>query len=331
MILQDETNEKFQGETVLVTGCAGFIGSNLVDELLSVGFKVIGVDNLSTGSIGNLDSALQNNRFSFVNLDLLEIESLAKLKVQNIKAVYHMAANADIRYGSLHPTKDFNQNVKVTLNLLEFCRINQVNTFIFASTGAIYGEQSIFPISENCIFPVQTSLYGASKVSAESFIQAYSESFGIKSIIFRFVSILGPRYSHGHVIDFYSQLRNDSSNLKVLGDGYQTKSYLHVKDCISALMLSMRLKISKSEVYNLGTDETCTVRDSIDTIIKYLNVNPDILFGKEKRGWIGDNPYIHLDISKMNAVGWFPKYSIKKSIQDTLEYLEKYASKDKAF
>jgi len=307
-------------QRVLVTGCAGFIGSNLVDRLLELGNEVIGVDNLVTGKLRNINNAMQNKGFTFYNLDLLNEESLNKIIEMKIDTVYHLAANADIRFGSIHPLKDFNQNVKVTLNVLEFCRKNEIRKIIFSSTGAIYGEPRVFPTPENCPLPIQTSLYGASKIAAEGFIQAYSETFEIKSIIFRFVSILGPRYSHGHVIDFYNQLMKDPNKLKVLGDGSQNKSYLHVNDCVSALESALMMDISKSEVFNLGTKETCKVEDSIKHILKYLNLDPDVSFGQEKKGWIGDNPFILLDIQKMEGLGWSPKHSIKESIEDTLDY-----------
>jgi UDP-glucose 4-epimerase len=322
-ILKTSTkNGKDVHQTILVTGCAGFIGSNLIDKLLEKGFHVIGVDNLVTGNINNLKSALDNIRFTFVELDLIEEDALSAIPTNNIETVYHLSANADIRFGALHPKKDFEQNVKVTLNVLEFCRMNDVKRIIFSSTGSIYGEPINFPTSENCSLPIQTSLYGASKMSAESFIQAYSETFNLKSIIFRFVSILGPRYSHGHVLDFYRQLKLNPTRLKVLGNGYQTKSYLHVNDCVKALVLGLDINIDKSDIFNLGTNEVCTVRESIECITKYLNVNPEIEFGVEKKGWVGDNPLIHLDVTKMNGLGWIPEFSIKESIEDTLKYFK---------
>lgn len=308
---------------ILLTGCAGFIGSNLTDELLQDGHYVVGVDNFSTGQKNNLQKAMKFNSFEFYSLDLMtEIEKLFTIKTK-IDIIIHLSANADIRFGSLHPMKDLEQNVIVTQNILEFARKKEVKKLIFSSTGAVYGEPNIFPTPENVETPIQTSLYGASKISAEGFIQAYCETFKISAIIYRFVSILGPRYSHGHVFDFYNQLKLNPLKLRVLGDGSQTKSYLHVHDCIEAIKIGINQNVSKSEIYNLGTEETCTVKNSIEIICRYLNLDPKVEYGNTKKGWIGDNPFILLDISKMKKLGWSPKYDIEKSITDTVAYLHK--------
>ncbi len=306
-------------KTFLVTGCAGFIGSNLVDYLLEKNYKIIGLDNLSTGNKFFLKNALKHKNFKFHKIDLLRnnIEKYFK----NIDRVYHLAANADVRFGLNHRKKDINQNIIVTYKVLEAIKKNHVQKIIFSSTGSVYGESNQIPTKENTFFPIQTSLYGASKVSAEAIISAYSEAFNIKSYIFRFVSILGERYTHGHVFDFIKNLKKNNNMLKVLGDGNQKKSYLHIKDCIEAIEIAIKKFDKKVNILNLGTQEYLNVKESIKIICKHLKLKPKILYSGGKRGWIGDNPFIYLDTKKIRSTGWRPKYNIKESIKITAKYL----------
>jgi UDP-glucose 4-epimerase len=309
-------------DKVIVTGCAGFIGSNLVDHLLKKGKQVQGIDNFKTGRIEFLDEAFSNPNFKFKNVDLFTNNSLVD-SFQGYEILYHFAANADIRFGYQNPRKDLEQNTIVTHNVLEAARLAGINKIVFASTGSIYGESKIIPTPENSPFPIQTSLYGASKLAAEGLIQAYSETFGIQAWIFRFVSILGPRYSHGHVYDFYKQLLVNPKLLKVLGDGSQRKSYLHVDDCLKGIDIGIDKSDEKINIFNLGIDGTCSIKDSINWITKSLRINPRIEFEKKDRGWVGDNPHIHLDIGKLSKLGWQPKNSIEQSVVDTVKFLEK--------
>src|SRR3954468_14910411 len=222
---------------VFVTGAAGFIGSTLVDRLLADGITVTGWDNLSTGQLRFLEQAKQHSKFRLVRGDNLDLPALtAALKGADF--VFHLAANADIKDGWAHPKKDLEQNTIATFNVLEAMRANGVRRIAFSSTGSVYGEALVTPdrpTPENDVFPVQTSLYGASKVAGEGLLAAYAEGAQIEeAYIFRFVSILGERYTHGHVFDFYKQLIEHPDTLRVLGDGRQRKSYLYVQDCIDA-------------------------------------------------------------------------------------------------
>ncbi|MGC2058510.1 MAG: NAD-dependent epimerase/dehydratase family protein, partial [Candidatus Sulfotelmatobacter sp.] len=190
---------------VLVTGAAGFIGSNMVDRLLSAGHSVVGFDNFSTGQRRFLEIAATHPKFTLHEADLLDRDKLS-WAMKGAQLVIHFAANADVRFGTDHPRKDLDQNTIATWNVLEAMREQGCKRIVFSSTGSVYGEPDIFPTPETCTFPIQTSLYGASKLAAEGLIQAYCEGFGMQGYIFRFVSILGERYSHGHVFDFYHQL-----------------------------------------------------------------------------------------------------------------------------
>jgi UDP-glucose 4-epimerase len=243
-------------------------------------------------------------------------------------AVFHLAANADVRFGLDHPRKDLEQNTIATFNVLEAMRTNGIKRIAFSSTGSVYGEAQIIPTPEEAPFPIQTSLYAASKVAGETLIHSYCEGFGFEGYIFRFVSILGERYTHGHVFDFYRQLLEHPDHLKVLGDGTQRKSYLYVQDCLDAILHVMRLNTARRakhrvETYNLGADEYVKVNDSIRCICDHLGVKPRLEYSGGDRGWIGDNPFIFLDINKVKATGWSAKLTIQQSIICTLQWLQR--------
>jgi len=306
----------------LVTGCAGFIGSNLTDRLLAQGHEVIGIDNFSTGMPEFLKNALQSKNFKLIEADLLQQGPLIQA-MKEVNTVFHLAANADVRFGTNHPHKDLEQNTIVTFNVLEAMRANKVKRIVFASTGSIYGETDVFPTPEHAPFPTQTSLYGASKLAAEGMIQAYAEGFDYQAYIFRFVSILGERYSHGHVFDFYKKLLRNSNELHVLGNGKQRKSYLYIQDCMDAIFYALEHSKQKVNIFNLGTNEYVEVNDSIGWICEYLDLKPQLQYEGGERGWIGDNPFIFLDCGRIRKLGWQPRLSIRDGIIKTLEYLQK--------
>jgi len=304
-----------------VTGAAGFIGSNLVDRLLARGDEVVGWDNLSTGLAEFLAEARRSERFRFVEGDTLDRAGMTAA-MTNCDTVFHMAANADVRFGTEHPQKDLEQNTIATFNVLEAMRAGGVKRIAFPSTGSVYGEHTTFPTPEDAAFPVQTSLYAASKLAGEAMIGAYCEGFGFRGWIFRFVSILGERYTHGHVFDFYKQLLANPAELAVLGDGTQRKSYLYVQDCIDAILLAMHKAREKVNVLNLGHETYIDVKQSVGWITQALGFKPAIRYGGGARGWIGDNPFIFLDIARMRALGWRPKVSIEDAVVKTLRWLE---------
>jgi UDP-glucose 4-epimerase len=307
--------------STFVTGAAGFIGSNLVDRLLGAGEVVVGYDNLSTGVLAFIASARQHQNFTFVQGDLLDTRSLTEA-MRGASRVMHLAANADVRFGFARPRQDLEQNTIATFNVLEAMRANQVGEIAFSSTGSIYGEATIVPTPEDAPFPVQTSLYGASKLACEGMIAAYAEGYGIRARIFRFVSILGQRYTHGHVFDFMKQLANNPTRLHILGDGKQRKSYLHIDDCIDAMLLAVRESDERVAIFNLGTDEVCEVLDSVAWIVGRLRLSPQLSFSGGRQGWIGDNPLIYLDTSRISELGWHPKWSIREAVEHTVDWLE---------
>ena len=303
-----------------VTGAAGFIGSTLTDALLARGDAVVGYDNLSTGFLKFLEPAESSSRFRFIGGDLLDIDAMTGA-MEGCDSVFHLAANADVRFGTHHPRRDLEQNTIATFNVLEAMRAAGIRRIAFPSTGSVYGEATVFPTPEDAPFPIQTSLYGASKLAGEGLISAYAEGFGLRATVFRFVSILGPRYTHGHVFDFYKQLREDGRRLRVLGDGRQRKSYLHVEDCVAAILAATDAAASGYAVYNLGQDDFCTVNQSIGWIADELRLAPNLEYTGGSRGWIGDNPFIFLDCTRIRQLGWTPRHTIEQGVRGTLRWL----------
>jgi UDP-glucose 4-epimerase len=306
---------------VVVTGGAGFIGSNLVDYLLQRGHQVVAFDNFSTGRREFLETAGPSPAFTLVEGDTLDQPALARA-FAGADFVFHLAANADVRHGTEHPRKDLEQNTIATFNVLEAMRTAGVRRVAFSSTGSIYGEPNIFPTPEDAPFPVQTSLYGASKLAGEGLIAAYCEGFDFQAYIFRFVSLLGERYSHGHVFDFFRSLRTNPAELRVLGNGQQRKSYLYVQDCLEAMMTAIEKADARVNIFNLGADEYCRVVDSIGWITAHLGVTPELKFAGGERGWIGDSPFILLDCTRIRALGWKPRLTIQEGVINTLDYLQ---------
>jgi UDP-glucose 4-epimerase len=313
-----------------VTGAAGFIGSNLVDRLLADGVTVTGWDNFSTGQERFLENAARHPGFRLVRGDNLDAAALTAA-LRGADFVFHFAANADVRDGWKHPGKDLQQNTLATANVLEAMRAHDVKRIAFSSTGSVYGEALVTPdrpTPEDAPFPIQTSLYAASKVAGEGLLSAYAEAGQIdEAYIFRFVSILGERYTHGHVFDFHRQLVADPTRLRVLGDGRQRKSYLYVQDCLDAMLHVTRRGAAReakhrTQVYNLGTAEYVEVNDSIRAICTALGVQPKLEYTGGDRGWIGDNPFIFLDTTKIRATGWQPKLTIEQGLVRTLRWLE---------
>ena len=309
-----------------VTGAAGFIGSNLVDRLLADGVAVVGWDNLSTGQERFLEGAARSPAFALVRGDTLDLPALTRA-MAGCDFVFHLAANADVRFGTDHPRRDLEQNTIATHNVLEAMRASGIARIAFSSTGSVYGEAKVIPTPEDAPFPVQTSLYGASKLAGEGLVASYGEGFGFEGYIFRFVSILGERYTHGHVFDFYRQLREHPGSLRILGDGTQRKSYLYVRDCVEAILRVTRAGTARgaphgTQVYNLGTTEFVRVSDSVRAICRALGLTPRLEYTGGDRGWIGDNPFILLDTAKIRATGWAPTLSIEEGILRTLRWLE---------
>jgi UDP-glucose 4-epimerase len=308
---------------VCVTGGGGFIGSNLVDRLSARGIEVAVVDDFRTGRREFLAGALGLPGVRLFEGDVLDTALLGEA-MAGCECVFHLQANADVRHGLEHPQRDLEQNTIATAHVLEAMRARDVRRIVFASSGSVYGEPAVFPTPEDAPFPVQTSLYGASKLAGEGLIAAYAVGYGFHGTICRFVSILGERYTHGHVFDFYRALKRDPDSLRVLGDGCQQKSYLHIDDCLRAMLTAAERRPEEPgvHIYNLGTSETITVAESIAIILAHLSLSPRIEYGGGERGWTGDSPLIHLDTARIRALGWAPRLSIAQAVRRTLQWLD---------
>jgi UDP-glucose 4-epimerase len=305
-----------------ITGGAGFIGSTMAEELANNSENHITIyDNFSTGFDEFLSGLRSKENVRIINGDLLD-ETKLNEAIKGNEFVFHFAANADVRFGLEHPRKDLEQNTIATYNVLEAMRLNSINKIAFSSTGSVYGEAKVIPTPEDCPFPVQTSLYASSKLAGEALISSYCEGFGFTAYIFRFVSILGERYTHGHVFDFYKKLIENPKELYILGNGKQRKSYLYVKDCIKAMLTIIHKAKESVNIYNLGTDEYCEVNQSVKWICNYLGLNPKLTYSGGEKGWVGDNPFIFLDCSKLKELDWKAELTIEQAVLKTLRFIE---------
>ena len=321
-------------ERACITGGAGFIGSTLADRLSADGVEVVIVDDFRTGRREFVAELLDRPGTKLLEGDVLDGALLEKA-FAGCDWVFHLQANADVRQGLDHPRRDLEQNTITASTVLEAMRAVGTTKIAFSSTGSVYGEPEVFPTPEDAPFPIQTSLYAASKVAGEGMIGAYAHGYGFTGLIFRFVSILGERYTHGHVFDFYRALKKDPARLRVLGDGRQEKSYLYVQDCISGILAAVAAHdddADSTHVYNLGTDETIVLDDSVALITEHLGVSPTVEHTGGRRGWAGDSPLIRLDCSRIRSLGWKPSLTIKESVIRTLDWFERnpYALSEEA-
>jgi UDP-glucose 4-epimerase len=316
-----------------VTGGAGFIGSGLVDRLSRAGVQVTVLDSFATGRREFLAEALARPGVRLIEGDVRDPAALAEA-LPGCEWVFHLQAHADVREGLLHPRRDLEQNTLATAAVLEGMRAHGVLRILFTSSGSVYGEPAVFPTPEDAPYPVQTSLYGASKAAGEGLICAYAAGYGFTGVSLRLVSILGERYTHGHLFDFYRALRRDPTRLRVLGDGRQRKSYLYVQDCLDALLATVERHGEEpgAHIYNVGHEETATVEDSVALLCAHLGLAPCVERTGGARGWVGDSPLIDLDTTRLRALGWQPRLTIAQAAARTLEWFDghEYAWREEA-
>lgn len=307
-------------QSIFVTGAAGFIGSHLTDCLLGSGLELVGFDNLSTGDMANLAGAMQSPHFRFVRGDLLDSEATARALGES-ELVFHLAADPEVRVGAQNPDEHFKQNLQATYNLLEAIRKRSAPTrLVFASTSTIYGEATMIPTPEDYgpLLPIST--YGATKLGCEALCASYSQLLPLRVMIFRFANVVGTRARHGALYDFIMKLRKDPSRLEVLGDGTQTKSYLHVDDCVDAFLLALddRFWERPMEVYNIGSEGQTNVL-TIAHVVKNAMGSGDaavrVTAEPGERAWPGDVKTMQLDVTKIKRHGWRPKRSSDESIR----------------
>jgi len=303
----------------LVTGGLGFIGSHLVDRLLLDGWSVTVLDNLLTGHRENLAHQIRNEKLKLVDGDVRELPGLSK-QVSGCDAVFHLAAHALMRISLSDRRADLDYNLVGTISVLEAMLENKVSDFIFASTSALYGEASVIPTPES-YFGTQTSLYGAAKLGGEAFAEAYTQLADLKMWAFRFGTVLGERCRRGAIWDFVAKLHENPKELEILGDGKQKKDYLYVQDCVDGILTGYTKKNEATNIFNIGLQELTSVDRVADLVIREMGLS-----GVRKkytggsRGWVGDNPIVHLDVSKLKSLGWNPKVSAEEAIQRTIRW-----------
>lgn len=309
--------------SILVTGGAGFIGSNLVKALITDGRETQVLDNLSSGRMESLERVRRDAKFSFQKQDLLNKESL--VIPQGCKSIFHLAANPEVRVGFTSPELHFTQNVVTTFNLLEAARKGDAETIAFASTSTVYGDARTVPTPEDYAPMQPISMYGASKLACESIITSYAHNYGIRAIIFRLANIIGPDSNHGVIYDFTNKLVKDPSRLEVLGDGTQNKSYLHISDCVSAILAAHERAREKVNVYNVGSQDQVRVTQIAKAVIdamKSPNTRIELTGGVDNgRGWKGDVKNMLLDVTRISDLGWRPRYSSLEAVKLTANEL----------
>lgn len=304
-----------QEKHVLVTGGAGFIGSHLCDRLVSEGFQVIAVDNLSNGKIENLSLCKEKKNFKFTKADLKDNLSES---LKHSEILYHMAAYPEVRTGYDNPELAYEQNVQNTHNLLEGVRRSNINEVVFASSSVVYGEPKIIPTPESYGPLIPISQYGGSKLACEGLISSYCHTYGIKGVIIRLANVIGSRSNHGVIWDFINKLKKKPSELEILGDGKQTKSYIHISDTIDGFLFCSNFSKDRVDIFNIGNDDKIDVRSIADIVCRNLNLkNVKIMRSggtPDGRGWIGDVKQMQLDITKIKALGWNAKYSSQAAV-----------------
>ncbi len=305
-----------------VTGGTGFIGSKLVDRLIGLGHFVTAYDNMSSGKMEFVDAHSGNRNFVFVKADLLDLETLNRY-IRDHDIVFHLAANADIRYGTEHPRHDLEQNLLATHNVLEAMRQNSIKKLVFSSTSAVFGCPAVIPTPEEYGPALPSSLYGASKLSCEAFISAYSNLYGIQVWIFRFANIIGQRVTHGILYDFMKKLKSNPGELEILGDGEQEKSYLYDEDCVDAMLYVIERVKDRLSIFNLGSGDQIKIKKLAGIIVAELGLNPAMKFTGGPIGWKGDVPKMKLDTEKITKLGWEPRYNSEEAVRMSVKGLKK--------
>ena len=312
---------------VLVTGGAGFVGSHLVDRLMLEGYRVRVVDNLSAGRLENLKRWLEDANFEFVKGDLREVEVISRA-VSGVDLVFHLAANPEVKIGSQKPGEIYENNVAATYNLLEAMRRRGIRKLVFASSSTVYGEARKIPTPEDYSPLEPISIYGASKLACEALISGYAHTFKIRSLVLRLANIVGGRSNHGVIYDFILKLKKNPKVLEILGDGSQRKSYLHVSDCIEAMLrLYERFEGDEGlyDVYNVGSEDWVLVREIADVVVEGLGlegVEYRFTGGVDGgRGWPGDVKTMLLDIGKAKSRGWKPKLNSRQAVKRAVQEL----------
>ena len=305
---------------IFVTGGAGFIGSHLVDKLISDGNAVTVYDDLSSGKKQFIEHLFEKNNFTFIKADLLDLEKLKK-EIKDHEVVFHIAANPDVRLGAQKP-EIAKKDIIASYNLLDSMRENDVKKIVFSSSSTIYGETPPFPLSEDYGPLLPISVYGAAKLAVEGLISSFCHTFNMQGWLFRFANVVGERGTHGVIVDFINKLRKNPKELEILGDGKQRKPYLYVEDCVDAILFGYKNADEQINVFNLGCDTATEVTKIAEIVVEEMGLT-DVKFSYTggKRGWKGDVPQFQFDISKMKKLGWNASFTSDEAVRKTVRIL----------
>ncbi len=308
------------GKHILVTGGAGFVGSNMCSTLLENNAYVTVYDNLSYGSYDLIKKFEQNPNFNFVKEDLLDINALEKaLKENSIDTIVHLAANPDIRKGHITTDLDLKQGTIATYNVMEAARNSSVKNILFASSSVVYGKAKQLPTPEEYGPLKPISLYGASKLASEALITSFSHLFGINYYIYRFANVVGKNQTHGVIIDFIKKLKANKEELEVLGNGLQKKAYIEVQDCIDGMLFAFEKSNEKENIFNISTDGQTSVAEIADAVIKKVAPNAKIKYTGTEEGWPGDVTNAFLSAERLKALGWKAKMNSMQAVEHAVE------------
>ena len=298
--------------SALITGGAGFIGSHLAEKLVGEGIETKVLDNFATGRKDNLLGCMDKQNFSLFDLDLGKLGNQEDY-LENVEVVFHMAADPEVRTGYDNPKNSFEQNIVNTFNLLQRIKHSKVKKIVFASSSSVYGDAKILPTNEEYGPLCPISHYGASKLACEAIVSSFCYNYDIDGIILRPANVIGSRGRHGLIWDLVHKLKNDKNRLEVLGDGKQTKSFIHISDMIKGILQSMKKGEDGVEIFNVGSEDSVEIINVAKIVCKNMKLPNIEIFttgGIENgRGWKGDIKIAHLDISKLKNLGWQPKLS----------------------
>lgn len=298
-----------------VTGGAGFIGSHLVDRLMEENNDVTVFDNLSSGRKEFIEHQIDKYDFEFVEADLLDLKGV-KEAIKGHDIIFHLAANPEAMLGIEDTQLDLKQETIATYNVLESMRINKIKKIVFASSGTIYGETPVIPLSEDYGPVLPISLYGAGKLASEGLISAFCHTFDMQAWIFRFANIVGERGTHGVIFDFINKLKKNPRELEILGDGTQEKPYLYVLDCVEGIIFGLEKSNERVNVFTLGCDSSTDVTTIASMVVEEMGLkNVKFKYTGGDRGWPGDVPQVRFNCGRINKLGWKARYTSNEAVR----------------
>ncbi|WFN36647.1 NAD-dependent epimerase/dehydratase family protein [Methanomicrobium antiquum] len=304
----------------IVTGGAGFIGSNLVDALVKKGDRILVIDNLSAGNTDNISEHIKSGKVEFLQADLLS--NGWEENFSGADRVYHIAADPDVRASAGIPESVYQRNVTATINVLEAMRKNNVKEIVFTSTSTVYGEAEVIPTPENYSPMIPISIYAGTKLACEAMISSYAYTFGMKAWVFRFANIIGKRSNHGVIWDFVHKLKENPKVLEILGDGKQSKSYFSVEACVDAVLFATENSDETFNFFNIGSEDWISVKELAEIVVCESGLEDvEFRYTGGDRGWVGDVPKMQLGVDKLKNLGWKPATNSKESVRSAVKTL----------